>query len=92
MIFKYKYVIISAEVTDMKERYILNPLSRKILHIGMIVSVLAYFFVLLDIYHTINNGVIIMSNVYSMIEHVSMTLFLCVAVSLILDIHIKTEK
>ena len=76
----------------MKERYILNPLSRKILHIGMAVCVLAYFFVMLDIRSTINNGVIIESNVYTMIEHVSMTLFIFVAASLVLDIHIKHEK
>ncbi len=76
----------------MKEKYILNPISKKILHIGMLVCIAAYFFVMLDIYHTINNGVIIESNVYTMIEHVSMTLFLCVAASLILDIHIKHEK
>ncbi len=76
----------------MKERYILNPLSKKILHIGTIVCIAAYFFVMLDIYHTINNGVIIMSNVYTMIEHVSMALFLCVAAALVLDIHIKHEN
>lgn len=76
----------------MKERYILNPLSKKILHIGFIVCLAAYFFVMLDIYHTINSGVIIESNVYTMIEHVSMTLLLFVATSLLLDIHIKHEK
>lgn len=76
----------------MKERYILNPLSKKILHIGMPVCIAAYFFVMLDIYQTINNGVIIHSNVYTMIEHVSMTVLLVVAVSLILDIHIKHKK
>ena len=76
----------------MKERYILNPLSQKILHAGMLVCIAAYFFVMLDIYRTVNDGVIILSNVYTMIEHVSMTVLLVVAASLILDIHIKREK
>ncbi|MBR4880836.1 MAG: hypothetical protein IKU19_02820 [Clostridia bacterium] len=76
----------------MREKYILNPLSKKILHIGMAVSVLAYFFVLLNVYFTVNSGVILQSYVYSMIEHVSMTLFLFVAAALVLDIHIKLEK
>ena len=58
----------------------------------MSVCIAAYFFVMLDIYQTINNGVIIHSNVYTMIEHVSMTVLLVVAVSLILDIHIKHKK
>ena len=76
----------------MKERYILNPLSNKILHTGMLVSAVAYFLVLVDIYRRIGEGVILTSYVYSMIEHVSMTLFLCVAAALVLDIHIKREK
>lgn len=58
----------------------------------MIVSIAAYFMVLLDIHHTVNNGVIIESNVYTMIEHVSMTLLLFLAASLLLDIHVKHEK
>lgn len=76
----------------MKERYILNPLSQRILHIGMLVCIAAYFFVMLDIYRTVNDGAIILSNVYTMIEHVSMTVLLVVAASLILDIHVKREK
>ena len=76
----------------MKERYILNNLSRRILHIGMLVCIAAYFFVMLDIYHTINNGVVIMGNVYTMIEHISATAMLTVGGALLLDIHIKSEK
>ena len=76
----------------MKERYILNPLSKKILHTGMLICIAAYFSVMLHIYRTVCNGVIIQSNVYTMIEHVSMTLLLVVAAALVLDIHIKYEK
>ena len=58
----------------------------------MLVCIAAYFFVMLDIYRTVNDGAIILSNVYTMIEHVSMTVLLVVAASLILDIHVKREK
>lgn len=76
----------------MKERYILNPISQRLLHIGICICIAAYFFVMLEIYHTVNNGVLIQSNAYAMIENVSMTLFLVVAAALLLDIHIKREK
>ena len=92
MKFRYKYVIISMEVVTMKERYVLNPLSQRILHTGMIICIMAYFFVMLDVHHTVNNSVIIQSNVYTMMEHVSLTLLLVVAAALLLDIHIKHEK
>ena len=76
----------------MKERYILNPLSKKILHTGMLVCIAAYFFVMLDIYRTVNNGAVIIGNVYTMIEHISATVMLTVAGALLLDVHIKQEK
>ena len=76
----------------MKERYILNDLSKKILHIGLAVVTLAFFFVMLHIWNAGENGVIIMSEVYTMTEHIGMSLFLVVAVPLVLDIHIKTKK
>ena len=91
MIFGYEYDIISSEVV-MKEKYILNPLSKRILHTGMIISIAAYFFVMLDIYRTVGKGIIIENNVYTMTEHVNMTLLLFVAAALILDIHIKLKK
>ena len=76
----------------MKERYILNPISQRILHIGMRVCIAAYFFVLLDIYRTVSRGIILQSDVYTMIEHISMTALIVVAASLILDIHVKRGK
>ncbi len=76
----------------MKERYILNPLSKKILHTGMLVCIAAYFFVMLDIYRTVNNGAVIIGNVYTMIEHISATVMLIVGGALLLDVHIKQEK
>ena len=92
MIFRYKNVIIPSEVEAVKEKYILNPLSRKLLYTGMPVCIAAYFFVMLDIYRTVTGGAVILSNVYAMIENVSMTLLLVVAAALILDIHIKRGK
>ncbi len=80
------------EVLFMKEKYILNPVSRRILHIGLAIVSLAFFFVMLHVYNTSENGVIVMSNVYTMIEHVSMTLLMVVTAALLLDIHVKTEK
>ena len=76
----------------MKERYILNPLSKKILHTGMLVCIAAYFFVMLDIYRTVNNGAVIIGNVYTMIEHISATVMLIVGGALLLDVHIKQKK
>lgn len=76
----------------MKERYILNPLSKKILHTGMLVCIAAYFFVMLDIYRTVNSGAVIIGNVYTMIEHISATVMLIVGGALLLDVHIKQEK
>ncbi|MBR6514228.1 MAG: hypothetical protein IKT46_05265 [Clostridia bacterium] len=76
----------------MKERYILNPLSHRLLHTGVCICIAAYFFVMLEIYNTVSKGVLIESNAYIMIENVSMTLFLVVAAALLLDIHIKREK
>lgn len=75
----------------MKEKYILNKLSQRILHIGLAIVTLAFFFVMLHIRDTAENGVVIMSNVYMMTEHISMCLFLVVAAPLVLDIHIKTD-
>ncbi len=76
----------------MKERYILNPISKRILHIGMTVCIAAYLFVLLDIYRTVCGGIILQSDVYTMIEHISMTVFIVVAASLVLDMHLKHQK
>ena len=76
----------------MKEKYILNPISRIILHIGIGICIAAYFFVFLDIYHTLQNGIILHSTVYTMIEHISATVMIVVAAALLLDIHIKQEK
>ena len=76
----------------MKEKYILNKLSQRILHIGLAIVTLAFFFIMLHIRNTLENGVVIMSDVYTMMEHVSITSLIVVAAALLLDIHIKTEK
>lgn len=58
----------------------------------MLVCIAAYFFVMLDIYRTVNNGAVIIGNVYTMIEHISATVMLIVGGALLLDVHIKQEK
>ena len=58
----------------------------------MLVCIAAYFFVMLDIYRTVNSGAVIIGNVYTMIEHISATGMLIVGGALLLDVHIKQEK
>lgn len=76
----------------MKEKYILERASARMLKIGLFIVTAAYFFAALYIYRHIDEAVMTLSYAWSIIEHVTMTLLIVVAASLLFDIHIKYNK
>ncbi len=76
----------------MKKNLYLCRLSALIFNIGLPCMIAAYLFVLFYTYRAINYDILILSEITLMLENITMSLLLIVAVALITDIHIKHEN
>lgn len=76
----------------MKEKYILNPSSALILHTGLILLCLVCLGVMIHVSTLTVQGTVRADYLFSLAEHIVMSLFLVIAGSLLFDIHIKRKK
>lgn len=76
----------------MKEKFILNRLSERILNTGLFICILGYLGILIRSYYISQTEILKSREISLMLEHVSMTVLIVVIFALILDIHIKHSE
>ena len=76
----------------MKENYILNKKSALILHIGLAAVCLVCMGVMLHVRSLLAAGTVTADYLFSLAEHIAMSLFLVISGSLLFDVHVKLKK